>query len=68
MGRTLQAHRERAGLSQRQLASAVGMSHSYVSLLEADKHSPSVDTLCRLARALRVDPRDLLVCADAEAV
>lgn len=64
MGRNLLAHRERAGLSQRQLAERIGMSHSYISRLEDDQHSPSVDTLCRLARALEVDPRDLLVCPD----
>lgn len=66
MGRVLLAHREQAGLSQRQLAALVGMSHSYVSLLEADRHSPSVDTLCKLARALKVDARDLLVCPPVE--
>lgn len=62
MGRSLLAHRERAGLSQRQLAERIGMSHSYISRLEGDQHSPSVDTLCRLAEALGVDAKDLLVC------
>ena len=66
-GRQVRRYRERAGLSQRQLGAAAGIGHSYISRLEADLNSPSVTTLCRLARALGVDPRDLLVCPDATA-
>jgi transcriptional regulator with XRE-family HTH domain len=40
------------GWSQRELASYVGVSHSYVSHVEAGRRMPSVETLNRIARGL----------------
>lgn len=64
-GARLRAWREQAGLTQQQLADALGTGPSFISRLERDVHSPTVDMLCRLAEALGVDARDLLVCPDA---
>jgi transcriptional regulator with XRE-family HTH domain len=77
VGAAIRSWRERRGLSQESLAEATRpdsdggrIDQSYISRLERDLHSPSVDTLCRLARALQVDPHLLLVCPEpaAEAV
>ena len=63
-GAKLRAWREQGGLTQQQVADALGTSVSYVSRLERDIHSPTVTALCRIAAALGVDARDLLVCPD----
>jgi len=48
VGRELRAARRAAGLSQRQLAEAVGTSQATVSAYEAGRKQPSVTTLARL--------------------
>lgn len=72
VGAALRYWREQRGLSQAQLADATrdggAVDQGYISRLERDLHSPSVDTLCRLAQALGVDARDLLVCPPVEPV
>ncbi len=56
----LRVLREARGLSQRDLARRVGMSHKTLSRLEADRHRPRPETLRRLAVALDVSPSILL--------
>ncbi len=46
------AYRRRQGLSQRELAERLGMKQPHIARLEAGLHTPSVDTLVRVARAL----------------
>ena len=46
------AYRRQHGLSQRELAERLGMKQPHVARLEAGLHTPSVDTLVRVARAL----------------
>lgn len=67
-GARLRAWRERAGLTQQQLADLLGTGPSFLSRLERDIHSPTVEMLCRIAAALDVDARDLLVCPPDPAV
>lgn len=56
----LRAARERAGISQRQLAGRVGIHHSYVAQLEGGQWtSPSADVLQRIADALEISAVDL---------
>jgi transcriptional regulator with XRE-family HTH domain len=53
--------RERAGLSQAQLAEAAGLNRVYLARLESGAMSnPSLDTMDRLATALDVSVIDLL--------
>ncbi len=52
--------RSKKGLSQKDLADAVGISVSYVSLLERGQRSPPLETIEKMARALRVPPAALL--------
>jgi transcriptional regulator with XRE-family HTH domain len=52
--------RQRAGLSQRQLALRMNVPRTYVSKIENDKATPTLSSLERLARALEVGVPDLL--------
>lgn len=60
MGEKIREFRERAGLSQRELAQALGIDPSAVSLWETGKNSPTVHNLRRLADILGCNPADLL--------
>ena len=52
--------RNRAGLSQRQLAMRMNVPRTYVSKIENEKACPTLSSLERLATALHVRVRDLL--------
>ena len=52
--------REKRGLSVRGLAREAGVSTETVYSVEHGKRQPSLTTLGKIARALEVDPRDLL--------
>jgi transcriptional regulator with XRE-family HTH domain len=58
-GTNLKAIRRSQGLSQSDLAAASHVSTQVVSNLERGTATPSIDTLCKLARGLEVDPREL---------
>jgi transcriptional regulator with XRE-family HTH domain len=60
LGHELRAAREEAGLTQEALADAAGVHRTYVSLLERELKSPTVDVLFRLCRAVGVRPSELL--------
>lgn len=52
--------RKRSGLTQAQLAEKANLSSRQVSIIEGGLADLSVSTLCRIAHALKVDPRELL--------
>jgi len=52
VGARLKAQRVRAGLTQRDLAGMAGVTNGMISMIEQNKHSPSVATLNRLTDAL----------------
>jgi transcriptional regulator with XRE-family HTH domain len=52
--------RQRAGLSQRQLAIRMGVPRTYVSKVENEKAIPTLSSLNRLATALQISIPDLL--------
>jgi transcriptional regulator with XRE-family HTH domain len=62
LGEQLRARREavRPRLTQAKLAERVGLSENYLSALERGQKLPSIETLAALARALGVEPGDLL--------
>ncbi len=51
---TLRARRERAGLSQAQLAERAGVTRQLIATAEAGRHVPAVDAAMKVARALDV--------------
>lgn len=52
--------RAKKKLSQKALAERIGISVSYVSMLERGQRSPPLETIEKLARALGVPPGTLL--------
>jgi transcriptional regulator with XRE-family HTH domain len=60
LGDILREARERAGLTQEQLAFQAGVDRTYVSQLENDKKSPTVQTLFRLCRAMKASPAGVI--------
>jgi transcriptional regulator with XRE-family HTH domain len=52
--------RERRGLTQEALAARAGISRAYLARIETGRHEPTLTTLERLAKALRVRPATLL--------
>ena len=54
VGARLRARRQRAGLSQRRLAELAQVSNATVSLIEAEKASPSISVLRQILAALDV--------------
>ncbi len=50
----LKRFRKRRGLTQETLARKAGISHGYVARLEIGMHEPTLSTLRKLAKVLRV--------------
>jgi transcriptional regulator with XRE-family HTH domain len=59
-GKQLQRLRTRRGLTQEQLAVTAGLSRTFLTRLELGQHDPSLSTLVRLGKALRVSVTELL--------
>jgi len=54
IGKHLKAVRENKGLSQEVLAEKASVHRTYISLLERNKKSPTLDVLIRICRALEI--------------
>lgn len=61
-GETIRDLRKANDLTQRELASKVGVSDTYISKIENQRleHTPSIKTLQKLARALKTDELELM--------
>src|SRR5579862_2147301 len=59
IGRTVRRLRTERGLSQQALATALGISASYLNLIEHDQRSVTASLLIKLAETLRVDLAEL---------
>jgi len=59
LGRRLKTLRKRAALTQEDLAERAGINPKYISGIERGRENPTLDTLLRLARELRVQPVEL---------
>jgi len=60
LGEELRKAREKAGISQEELAHRADISRQYVSLLELDKKSPTVDVLMRLCAAMDISAGEVI--------
>ena len=60
LGKQLQRLRTTRGLTQEQLAVNVGLSRTFVMRLELGQYDPTLSTLVRLAKVLRVSVAELL--------
>ena len=59
LGRRIAELRQKANLTQAQLAEAAGYSDDFIGLVERGINAPSVSGLERIAKALRVPIREL---------
>jgi transcriptional regulator with XRE-family HTH domain len=59
-GRRLRELRLARGVSQEKLAEMADLHRNYIGILELAKQSPSLDAICKLARALKIRPAELL--------
>lgn len=65
LGEMIRYHREHAGVSLRQLAEDVGISPTYLSIIERDlSNPPSEDCIRKIADEIDVDPDVLLSLAN----
>jgi transcriptional regulator with XRE-family HTH domain len=60
IGNRLKNLRTRRALTQRELAERAGISANALNRLELDKAEPHMSTLRKLARALEIDPTELV--------
>lgn len=51
--------RIKRGLTQKELSKLSGISESYIGDLERNEKIPSIVTICKLAKALKVDIKEL---------
>lgn len=58
LGETIRVHRKRAGFSQEKLAEKADLSPKYVGEVERGCVNVSVDSLARIAKALRLRVHD----------
>lgn len=59
-GENLRRARRRADLSQEQLGSRASLHRTAIGLLERGARMPRIDTLVKLATALRIPPSELI--------
>lgn len=60
MAKRLKEWRKKRDLSQRDLADASGVSREYIARIELGQHDPTLSTLEKLAKALKVKVAALL--------
>ena len=59
-GENLRHCRKELGLNQRQLAEALGVSHSLVAQMETGRKKPSFETLCAVGEYFHISISDLV--------
>jgi transcriptional regulator with XRE-family HTH domain len=64
LGDEIRKVRLAANLTQEDLAFEAGISRNYVSLLELNQKSPTVDVLFRIARALGIRASNLIAAVE----
>lgn len=61
LGQRIKLHRKAAGLGQRDVAAALGISLTMTSMYETGRHVPKLDRFVQLCDVLDCRPDDLLV-------
>ena len=58
--------RKSKGLTTRKLERLSGVSCGYISLIETEQRMPTIDIICKLAKALRCKPEELYTCSECD--
>jgi transcriptional regulator with XRE-family HTH domain len=64
--KNLRRARHAAGLSQEELADRAELDRTYISSLERELYSVTIDVVARIADALKVEPAELLATPKRE--
>jgi len=59
-GQKMQKARKEAGVSQEELAAKLAMHRTYIGMIERGERNPTIRTLYKIAKALKVPSSDLL--------
>ena len=59
-GRRVRHYRAQQQISQEELADRAALDRTYMSSIERGKRNVSLENICRIARALNVDPAELV--------
>jgi transcriptional regulator with XRE-family HTH domain len=65
-GKAIRICRAARGLSQKDLATKISLDSSHISLIEAGKRTPSLDTIERIAKSLNVPVHLLMLLASEQ--
>lgn len=60
IGKKLKQLREKKGITQEQLALDAGLNRAYIGYIERAERNPSTETLVKIAKALKISPKDFL--------
>lgn len=60
LAQNLRQHRASQGISQERLAALAGLHRTFVSQIERELKNLSLDSISKLANALKIDPSELL--------
>lgn len=56
--------RQARGMSQDQLGKVIQMPHQWINKIEQGHYEPTVDSVCKLARGLKVSARTLVAISE----
>ena len=65
-GRILRRTRKASGLSQEALGLEADLQRNFVSLIELGRNQPTITTIFKLARALKIKPNELISLVEHE--
>jgi transcriptional regulator with XRE-family HTH domain len=60
IGKNVKKFREKRGFTQEHLAFEARLNRAYIGYIERGERNPSTDTLVKIARALKVSPKELI--------
>lgn len=60
IGKNIRKIRESKDITQEKLALEAGLNRAYVGYIERAERNPSTETVVKIAKALKVSPKDLL--------
>lgn len=63
LGQRIKKERLALGMTQRDLADAVGITVPYMSKIEAGKETPTDEKIMKIAEVLRLNPDELILAA-----
>jgi len=64
VGETIKSIRTEKGLSQEVLSGLADIGRSHLAMIETGKKTPNIETVCKIAGALRMKPSEIIRMAE----